>query len=116
MQESKPRYFYIWQNQIVKSDDKIVTRTCFGITSDPDKRRNGYEGHVGNTVEFLHLWKGPYRPIKDLEDHLKEAFDDFLVVGHRNFKYEWVNEDISIDQIINWIEWETKDHPSVVKL
>jgi len=116
MQASKPQYFYLWQHRIVLPDDKIVSRTCFGITGNPDNRRNGYEGHVGNTVEFAHLWTGPYRPIKDLEDHIKEAFNDFLFVGHRNFKYEWINEDVTFEQILGWVEWETNNHPSISKV
>lgn len=116
MQESKLQYFYLWQNRIVLPDDKIVSRTCFGITSDPDGRRNGYEGHVGNAVEFSHLWAGPYRPIKDLEDRIKNAFDEFLFRGHRNFKYEWINEQVPFEQILGWVKWETQDHPSIVKI
>jgi hypothetical protein len=115
MAASKIEYLYLWQHKIVTADDRIVTRTCFGITGNLDNRQNGYEGHVGHEVEFKDLWVGPFRPIKDLEDHIKLAFADYLVVGHRNFKYEWINEDITYDQIVQWLDWETRDHPSVTK-
>ena len=115
MAEFKKQWLYLWQHKIV-IDGLIVIRTCFGITGNLDNRKNGYEGHVGHTIEFSNLWVGPYRPIKDLEDHIKLAFGDYLVVGHRNFHYEWINENITPQQIIDWIEWETKDHPSITKV
>lgn len=118
MQASKPvrnKWFYLWQNKIVLPDDEIIIRTCFGITGDRDGRRNGYEGHVGHTIEFKDLWYGPARPIIDLESRIKAEFHDYLLVGYRNFRYEWINEEIDYEQILGWIEWETKDHPSITK-
>ena len=117
--QQKQKWFYLWQNRIVLPDDKIVTRTCFGITgrlNDPGGRRNGYEGHVGHLVEFKDLWYGPARPIQDLERRIKEAFFDNLLVGHNGFRYEWITEDIDYLQIKGWVEWETNNHPSISKV
>lgn len=115
MAVSETQHLYLWRHKIVMPDDNIVTRTCFGITGNLDNRRNGYEGHVGHDVVFERVWIGPYRPIKDLEDHIKSEFHDYLFVGHRNFKYEWINETIPFDQVAGWIDWELKDHPSITE-
>lgn len=116
MAESKQRYLYLWKHKIVLPDDTIVNRTCFGITSNLDNRRNNYEGHVGHDVEFLDVWVGPDRPIRDLEEHIKSTFCDYMLVGHRNFRYEWITESVEYEQILNWIIWETDSHPSITKL
>lgn len=106
---------YLWQNPVL-IEDQVVWRTCFGITGNVDNRRNGYEGHVGHTVEFLHLWSGPERVIRTLEDKIKQDFADYLVVGHRGYRYEWITEDISLEQIIGWIEFEVQDIATVSKI
>lgn len=111
----KQLWFYLWQKRVLLDDDQIVTRTCFGITSDADNRRNNYEGANGHAVEFLDLWVGPDRPIRELETKLKSAFDEQLVTGFRNFKYEWVNETVPYEQIKSWVKWELQDHPSIVR-
>jgi hypothetical protein len=115
MAVSKQQWLYLWQNKVVLPDDRIVTRTCFGITGDHNNRRNNYEGHCGHSIEFKDLWIGLYRPIKNLEDHIKAEFHDYLVTGHRNFRYEWINEEVTYNQIKSWIEWEVQDHPSIIK-
>lgn len=118
MAESKLEYFYLWQNQIVLENNDIVTRTCFGVTGNPygpNGRLNSYEGHNGKIIKFKDLWIGPKRPIKDLEDHIKAEFRDYLVVGHNGFRYEWINEEISYEQILSWVNWEVDGHPSVSK-
>lgn len=94
----------------------MLDRVCFGITKDPDGRRNGYEGHVGHSVEFVHLWQGPERVIRELENKIKVDFQDYLVRGHRNFVYEWLTQDIALDQITGWIDYELQDVSTVVKL
>jgi hypothetical protein len=106
MQESKPYYFYMWQHKFVDTDDQILTRTCFGITSDLDSRQQGYEGHVGHTVRFLQVWTGPQRLVRELEHRLKSDFHDYLFVGHKNFRYEWLLETVSWDSVVKWVEWE----------
>jgi hypothetical protein len=115
MKESNESWLYLWQHCIVLDDGRIVTRTCFGITGNKDNRQNNYEGHVGHTIEFKDTWKGPKRPIKDLEDHIKGAFHDYLVVGHRGFRYEWINEEIPYQQIVDWITWELQDQTAIIK-
>lgn len=100
-------YFYLWQHRYVDDfTDRIIARTCFGITGNTDNRRNGYEGHVGHPIQFVRVWAGPERLIRDLEDRVKSDFQDYLVVGHRNFRYEWINEEISLDSVIKYVEWE----------
>lgn len=113
MPESKVEYFYLWRNRIVLPNDIIVTRTCFGVTGSPDGRINKYEGHNGHRVQFEHVWVGPYRPILDLEAHCKDAFNDHRFSGHRNFRYEWIDESIPFEQVLDWVRWETQDHPSI---
>lgn len=115
MAASKQQWLYLWRRKIVMPDDSIITRTCFGITGNLDRRRNGYEGHVGHDVVFERTWVGPYRPIKDLEDRIKAEFHEYLWTGHRNFKYEWITEEIPFDQVAGWIDWEVEDHPSITE-
>ncbi len=86
--------------------DQIVTRTCFGITSNRDNRQNGYEGHVGHPIQFARVWSGPDRLIRELEDKVKQDFHDYLVTGHRNFRYEWITEEIPFEDIVKYVEWE----------
>lgn len=107
-EETKPYYFYLWRNTFLdEATDKLVTRTCLGITSNAARRIQGYEGHVGHTVKFAKLWKGPERLIRDLESKIKSDFYNHLFVGTGNYRYEWITEDIPFDSIVNWVNWET---------
>lgn len=108
-------YLYLWRNPVV-IDGKIVRRTCFGITGNPDNRRNGYEGHVGHSVEFEYLWSGPERVIRTLEDKIKQDFADYLFSGHRGYRYEWITEEVEFEQIVHYLEWEIGNIPSVTKV
>lgn len=105
MLESK-HYFYLWRHRYVDDNDQVITRTCFGITGNPDNRRNGYEGHVGHPVKFLYLWSGPQRLIRELEDKLKKDFSDYLFTGHRNYTYEWITEEVDFNAILQYVQWE----------
>lgn len=97
-------YLYLWKHKFVDPDtDLIIERTCFGITGNPARRINSYEGHTGHKVRFNALWKGPARLIKELESKIKENSEEFRVVGLNGFKYEWINEEVPYDQIYNWI-------------
>ena len=98
------------------ANGNLVIRTCFGITGNPDNRRNGYEGHVGHSVEFEHLWTGPERVIRTLEDRIKQDFADYLLIGHRGYRYEWITEEVPFEQIVQYLEWEIKQHPTVAKI
>ena len=98
-------YLYLWQHKYVDPDtDQIVQRTCFGITGDLKSRIRGYEGHVGHKVRFSAVWGGPERWIRDLEFQIKEHSVNQRFVGLGGYKYEWINEDVSYDQIHDWIE------------
>jgi len=108
MQESN-YYFYLWRHRIVTDDDQIMWRTCLGITGNPDNRTQGYEGHVGHVVKFAKLWSGPKRLIQELETKIKSDFYDYLFVGTRGFRYEWITEEIEFDNIVNWVEHEVKN-------
>ena len=106
MQESK-YYLYLWQHRFVPDEsDNAITRTCFGITRNLDGRRNGYEGHVGHKIKFVKLWEGPERLIRDIETRIKQDVHDYLVCGHRNFRYEWITEEVDLENIVNYINWE----------
>jgi len=99
--------FYLWRHRYVDDvTDQIVNRTCFGITSNRDNRQNGYEGHVGHSIQFARVWSGPDRLIRELEDKIKQDFHDYLVIGHRNFRYEWINEEVDFDDVVKYVEWE----------
>jgi hypothetical protein len=99
--------FYLWRHRYVDdATDQIVTRTCFGITGNRDNRQNGYEGHVGHSIKFARVWSGPDRLIRELEDKVKQDFHDYLVTGHRNFRYEWINEEVEFDAVVKYVEWE----------
>ena len=65
---SEDHYFYLWRHCYVDDiTDAVITRTCFGITSNLDKRQNGYEGHVGHAIKWAGTWSGPERQIRELE-------------------------------------------------
>lgn len=108
MQESNYD-FYLWRHRYVDSNDNIVCRTCFGITSNRDNRQNGYEGHVGHAITFERVWSGPERLIRELETKVKQDFVDYLFCGHRNFVYEWITEEIEFDTIVKYVEWEIEN-------
>ena len=110
MQESKAYYFYLWRHRYVDdATDQIITRTCLGITSNPNSRIHGYEGHVGHTVRFTGLWTGPERLIRELEAKIKSEFYDYLFVGTDNFRYEWIDENIEHTALHQWVEWEVEN-------
>ena len=111
MQESN-YYFYLWRHRYVEDDDntdQIITRTCIGITSNPNSRIHGYEGHVGHTVRFTSLWTGPERLIRELEAKIKSEFYDYLFVGTDNFRYEWIDENVEHTAVCQWVEWEVEN-------
>ena len=108
--ESKPYYFYLWRHTYLEEGaTELTTRTCIGITSNPWNRIHGYEGHVGHVVKFAKLWKGPERLIRELETKIKSDFYDYMFVGTDKFRYEWINENIPFDSIVNWVKWETEN-------
>lgn len=95
----------MWRHKYIDPDsDQIIERTCFGITSNPKRRIQGYEGHVGHRVKFSALWTGPERLIRELESQIKDHSEGFRFVGTDNFKYEWITELVSYDQIFDWID------------
>lgn len=104
MQESKQYYLYLWRHKYIDPDtNQIVERTCFGITSNPKRRIQGYEGHVGHKVRFSALWAGPERLIRELESQIKSHSEGFRFVGTENYKYEWITEDVPYDQFFDWV-------------
>ena len=104
MLESKEYYLYLWRHRYIDPDSNmIVERTCFGITSNPTRRIQGYEGHVGHKVRFSALWSGPERLIRELESQIKDHSEGFRFVGTGNFKYEWITEEVPYDQLYDWI-------------
>ena len=105
MQESKPYYLDLWRHRYVDPDsNEIVERTCFGITGNPERRIQGYEGHVGHRVRFSALWTGPERLIRELESQIKDHSEGFRFVGTGNFKYEWITEQVPYDQFYDWVD------------
>ena len=108
-------WLYLWTKRIVLDDGSVIERVCFGITSNYLKRTTQYEGANGHTVRFCNLWKGPARPIKTLESRIKTVFGDHMVIGYNNSKYEWLSEDITLDQIKNWVNWEIEQEFPAIK-
>ena len=108
MNTPKVHYFYLWRHRFVDDvTDQIVVRTCFGITGNIDDRQNGYEGHVGHTIRFARVWScAEPRLIRELESRVKADFNQYLVRGHRNYRYEWINESVLFDDIVKYVEWE----------
>lgn len=94
------RYLYIWKNYIGK--------TCFGITSNVENRKRKYEGHCGHEVHFDRLYEGPANHIEDLENRIKDEFWNHMFATGTG-KYEWINEEIETEQILNWIDWEIEN-------
>ena len=109
MTESKTYYFYLWCHRFVDDADNIIARTCFGITSNPVSRTQGYEGHVGHVVKFARLWTGPERLIRELESRVKGDFANQIVTGTHGFRYEWIDETVDFDSICNWVNWEVEN-------
>ena len=110
MEDIKSHYFYLWSHSYIDHvTDQPVTRTCFGITSNPDNRIHGYEGHVGHVVRFVKLWTGPERLIRELETRIKSDFFQYNVVGTGGFRYEWITEEIEFDNIVKWVEYEVEN-------
>ena len=104
MQTSKKHYLYLWRHKFVDPDtDKVIERTCFGITGNPNVRIKKYEGSVGHRVYFTALWEGPKRLIQDIEDQIKSYSVNDRVVGHQGSKYEWMNESVSYEELYDWI-------------
>ena len=102
---SKMYYLYLWRHKFVDPEsNNIIERTCFGITSNPRRRIQGYEGHVGHRVKFSALWCGPERLIRELESQIKDHSEGFRFVGADNFKYEWITEEIPYDQLYDWLD------------
>ena len=87
MPESKVYFFYLWRHRFLDESDQIIARTCFGITSNPAHRIQGYEGHVGHVVRFERLWTGPERLIRELENRVKSDFYDHIVIGTNGFRF-----------------------------
>jgi hypothetical protein len=111
MSTPKVYYFYLWRHRFVDdASEQIVARTCFGITSNPAHRVQGYEGHVGHVVKFAHLWTGPERLIRELETKVKSDFAPYIVTGTGGFRYEWINESVEFDNIVNWVQWEVENN------
>ena len=106
-------WLYLWTKRIVLEDNTIVTRVCFGITSNVARRQSDYEGANGHIVKFCDLWSGPSRPIKTLEARIKSVFNQHLVVGSRNSTYEWLMEDVPLEQIKGWINYEIQEFPTI---
>lgn len=106
MPESKTYYFYLWRHRFLDDADQIIARSCFGITSNPGNRVQGYEGHVGHVVRFERLWTGPERLVRELENRVKSDFYDHVVTGTNGFRYEWIDEHVDFDAIVAWTEWE----------
>ena len=105
MQESKPYYLYLWRHRYIDPDsNEIVERTCCGITGNPERRIQGYEGHVGHRVRFSALWTGPERLIRELESQIKDHSEGFRFIGTGNFKYEWITEQVPYDQFYDWVD------------
>jgi len=110
MSTPKTYYFYLWRHRFVDdATDKIIARTCFGITSNPANRIHGYEGHVGHVVKFAQLWTGTERLIRELETRIKSDFFQHTVVGTDGFRYEWIDETVDFESIVNWVNWEVEN-------
>jgi hypothetical protein len=110
MAESKTYYFYLWRHYFFDPEIKqLIWRTCFGITSNPAGRIQGYEGHVGHVVKFDRMWSGPERLIRELESRVKSDFADYLFVGTNDYRYEWINEEVELETINQWIDWEVEN-------
>ena len=110
MSTPKTYYFYLWRHRFVDDvTDKIIARTCFGITSNPPNRIHGYEGHVGHVVKFSQLWSGTERLIRELETRIKSDFFQHTVVGTDGFRYEWIDESVAFESIVGWVNWEVEN-------
>ena len=102
--ETEAYYFYLWQHRFVDPDtDQILERVCFGITSNPERRLQAYEGHCGHRVRFSALWTGPERLVRDIERKIKEESHDSRFVGLGNFRYEWINETVPYQDFHDWV-------------
>lgn len=95
----KPYYLYTRVNE--------YGRTGFGITSNLTRRKQNYEGHCGYAIEFDQVFVGPKNHIEDLEDKIKQEFNDHMFTT--SYKYEWINETVEPQQVKMWIHWEIEN-------
>jgi hypothetical protein len=54
------------------------------------------------------VYQGPANHIEDLEDNIKREFYQHLFstgIG----KYEWINQDVTTEQVLSWIDWEIEN-------
>jgi hypothetical protein len=64
---------------------------------------------VGHVVKFDRMWSGPERLIRELESRVKSDFADYLFVGTNDYRYEWINEEVELETINQWIDWEVEN-------
>ncbi len=100
-------YFYTWQNH--------KGRTCFGVTGNLNGRRKKYIGHHGDDVQFTLTLSGPESHIRDLEANIKAEFWEYLFNTENTENVEWINADITHDQVLSWILWEVDNKYSQIK-
>lgn len=94
------KFLYLWRNH--------VNKTCFGITSNLERRRSKYQGHTGVPVEFSHVWKGPPNLIEDLETKIKESYYEYLFATDIG-KYEWINAEVAYNDVVEAIKFEAEN-------
>ena len=47
--------------------------------------------------------------IVQIENRIKVDFFQHTVVGTGGFRYEWINEEVKFDDIVNWVNWEVEN-------
>lgn len=104
MSDAKQYYLYLWRHRYVDDNNCIVERTCYGITSNPERRLQAYEGHVGHSVRYSDLWSGPERLIRELESQIDQHSAPARFVGINNYRYEWITEAVKYEDLRDWID------------
>lgn len=79
--------------------DPIKHIIKIGRSSDYQKRIDRINKNIGNETRILHVLKGPYYKIKQLENNIHKRFDEHCKVQPKgiNGRTEWFNEIIIKD-------------------
>jgi hypothetical protein len=83
-------------------------RVGFGITKNYYERNKQYASHSGDIVKFVRVYSGAEAHANALESIIKKQYVDNLWWVD-DWKTEWLNKDITVDQFQTHVENLIKD-------
>jgi len=101
--------YYLYLIQSLKG------RAGFGIAKNPQARNRDYVAHCGDIVNFPYLYGGTIAHVKKIENVIKEQYvDNIWHIEDRPL--EWLNNDVSIEQLKDYVDTLIKERHYRVKL